>query len=284
MIAACLVPDGKQATIHSVSLAMSLSCEGKHAFVCGGSDGIGKASAIVLADLGASITLIARDEQKLSNTVQELSKNETQSHDFIVADFSCPDVLQEKVDAYLSDGKIIHILVNNTGGPTLGIPALEIDASQLVNVFNQHLISAHILSQAVVPGMKKAGYGRIINITSATAKQPEKLSLLTNMIRPTVGAWGKTLANELGIYGITVNNVLPEYIYTKRLTSSVEDMAQTTGKGESEILREFNEQIPLGRIGKPEEVAWAVAFLASPGASYINGINLPVDGGHTKSL
>ncbi len=267
-----------------MNLDLSLSCHDKRAFVCGGSDGIGKASAIVLANLGASITLIARNEQRLSTTLKELRKNEGQSHDFIVADFSYPNLLKQKVDTYLSDQKIVHILVNNTGGPLLGVPALTIEASQLMTVFNQHLICSHLLSQAVVPSMKKAGYGRIINITSTTAKQVEKLGLLTNMIRPAVGNWGKTLASELGIYGITVNNVLPEYIETKRLTSCVEDMIQTTGKSESEILKEFKQHIPLGRIGKPEEVAWAVAFLASPAASYINGINLPVDGGYTKSL
>lgn len=267
-----------------MNLDVGFNCKGKHAFVCGGSDGIGKASAIVLANLGASITVIAKNEHKLSATIQELNKSHDQSHDFIVADFSYPDILKEKVDAYLSDHKIIHILVNNTGGPPLGMPALNIEASQLITVFNQHLISAHLLSQAVVPGMKKSGYGRIINITSTTAKQAEKLGLLTNMIRPAIGNWAKTLANELGIYGITVNNVLPEYIDTKRLTSSVEEMIQTTGKSESEILKEFKKLIPLGRIGKPEEVAWAVAFLASPAASYINGINLPVDGGYTKCL
>ncbi|HAC65168.1 MAG TPA: short-chain dehydrogenase [Cyanothece sp. UBA12306] len=267
-----------------MDLELGFSCQGKQAFVCGGSDGIGKACAIVLAKLGASITLIGRNEQKLSITLKELDQSEGQSHDFIVADFSYPDLLKEKIDGYFSDDKIVHILINNTGGPLLGVPALSIETSQLMTVFNQHLICAHLLAQAVVPGMKKAGYGRIINITSATAKQVEKLALLTNMIRPAVNNWGKTLATELGIYGITVNNVLPEYIETKRLTSCVQDLIQETGKSESEILEEFKQLIPIGRIGKPEEVAQAVAFLASPAASYINGINLPVDGGHTKSL
>ncbi|MEH2004549.1 SDR family oxidoreductase [Nostoc sp.] len=262
---------------------MDINCEGKHAIICGSTDGIGKACAIALADLGASITLIARNEQKLADTLQELKTSPKQSHDFILADFSDPHTLKEKVNAYFADTKIIHILVNNTGGPPLK-SALAAKPSDFITAFNQHLICSHILSQAVIPGMKEAGYGRIINITSYTAKQPLDDMIVSNTIRGSVSSWAKTLANELGKYRITVNNVLPGSTATKRLDSIGRDRMKLTGKSESQVVDEMKNIIPMGRFGKPEEVAWAVAFLASPAASYINGINLPVDGGKTRSL
>ena len=262
---------------------MDISCEGKQAIICGSTDGIGKACAIALADLGANITLIARNEQKLATTLKELKTSPKQSHDFIVADFSEPDALKEKVDAYLDATKIVHILVNNTGGPSLG-SALAATASDFIAAFNQHLICYHLLSQAVIPGMKKAEYGRIINITSYTAKQPLDDMIVSNTIRGAVSSWAKTMANELGRYGITVNNVLPGSIETKRLHGIARDRIQLTGKSEEEVMHEMKSIIPMNRFGKPEEVAWAVAFIASPAASYINGINLPVDGGKTRSL
>lgn len=262
---------------------MQIACEGKRALVCGSTDGIGKACAIVLAELGASIILVARNEQKLSATLEQLKTSSSQSHDFIVADFSYPDILKQKVDTYLSDGKIIHILINNTGGPPFGQPAVTTDASEFIAAFNKHLICYHLLTQAVVRGMKDSGYGRIINITSTTAKQPEALNVITNTIRAAVSNWGKTLANEVGKYGITVNNVIPGCIQTKRFDAYIEK-EKATGKTEVEALQTYKGGVPLDRVGKPEEVAWAVAFLASPAASYINGINLPVDGGYTKSL
>ncbi|NER49847.1 MAG: SDR family oxidoreductase [Symploca sp. SIO1A3] len=262
---------------------MDISCEGKHAFVCGSTDGIGKACAIAIADLGASITLIARNEKKLAATLQELKTSPKQSHDFIVADFSEPDTLKERVDKYLDNTKVIHILVNNTGGPPLG-SAVAAKASDFIAAFNQHLVCSHLLSQAVIPGMKKAGYGRIINITSYTAKQPLDDMIVSNTIRGAVSSWAKTMANELGKDEITVNNVLPGSTATKRLYSIGQDRIKLTGKSESQVIEEMKNIIPMRRFGKPEEVAWAVAFLASPAAAYINGINLPVDGGKTRSL
>ena len=261
---------------------MDLTCEGKRAFVCGSTDGIGKAAAISLSDLGASITLIARNESKLLATLNELTTTSVQNHDFIVADFSAPEMLQEAVNSYLADGKIVEILVNNTGGPQPG-PAILTESSEFIAAFKQHLICYHLLSQAVVPGMKKVGYGRIINITATTVKQPEPLTVVTNVIRPAVANWAKTLADELGMYGITVNNILPGCIQTKRLNTYIE-LGEKAGKSKAEILQEYQDMVPLGRLGQPEEVAWAIAFLASPAASYINGINLPVDGGYTKCL
>ncbi len=262
---------------------MNISCQEKNAIVCGSTDGIGKACAMVLAEQGASITLIARNEQKLVTTLQQLKTSPTQKHSYIVADFSHPDSLKERVDQYLASGKVIHILVNNTGAPNVGLP-LEIKTSDFLDAFNQHLICTHLLTQAIVPGMTKVGYGRIINITSYSAKQPLNDMIVSNTIKGAVSNWAKTMANVLGGYGITVNNVLPGSTGTRQLFSFVKDRMEMTGRGEEEIMGDLENAIPLGRLAQPEEIGFAVAFIASPAAAYINGINLPVDGGKTKSL
>ncbi|MDB9308197.1 SDR family oxidoreductase [Aphanizomenon sp. CS-733/32] len=262
---------------------MDIRCEGRHALIGGSTAGIGRACAIVLAEQGASITLIARNEQKLLATLKELKTSAQQNHGYIVADFSHPDSLKEKVDAYLLNRKNVDILINNTGGPPLK-PALEATAEDLRIAFNQHLICFHLLSQTVIPKMKEVGYGRIINITSYTAKQPLTDMIVSNTIRGAVSSWAKTMANELGSYGITVNNVLPGSTATERLFSIAKDRIEMTGQSEEKVMDDMEKIIPLGRFGKPEEIAWAVAFIASPAASYINGINFPVDGGKTKSL
>jgi 3-oxoacyl-[acyl-carrier protein] reductase len=262
---------------------MDIRCEGRHALIGGSTAGIGRACAIVLAEQGASITLIARNEQKLLATLKELKTSTQQNHGYIVADFSHPDSLKEKVDAYLLNKKNVDILINNTGGPPLK-PALEATAEDFKIAFNQHLICSHLLSQTVIPKMKEVGYGRIINITSYTAKQPLTDMIVSNTIRGAVSSWAKTMANELGSYGITVNNVLPGSTATERLFSIAKDRIEMTGQSEEKVMDDMEKIIPLGRFGKPEEIAWAVAFIASPAASYINGINFPVDGGKTKSL
>jgi 3-oxoacyl-[acyl-carrier protein] reductase len=174
-------------------------------------------------------------------------------------------------------------LINNTGGPKSG-PIVDAEVSEFLAAFNQHLICNHILMQAVVPGMKAAGFGRIINIISTSVKQPLPNLGVSNTIRGAVASWSKTLANELGAFGITVNNVLPGATNTQRLTEIAKVKADKTGESIAEILAEMGQESPMKRIAEPEEVAAAVAFLASPAASYINGINVPVDGGRTKSL
>jgi 3-oxoacyl-[acyl-carrier protein] reductase len=173
--------------------------------------------------------------------------------------------------------------VNNTGGPAGGL-IHEADTSAFLATFNQHLICNHILVQAVLDQMKKAKYGRIINVISTSVKQPLANLGVSNTIRGAVANWSKTLANELGQYNITVNNVLPGATNTVRLKSIIETKAAKTGIPYDTILAEMANESPMRRIAQPEEVANAIAFLASPAASYINGINLPVDGGRTKSL
>ncbi len=261
---------------------MNLDLSGKRAIVCGSTQGIGKASAIELALLGASITLIARDEKKLQEVLRELHVGKMQRHDYIVADFSYTEELKKKVSDYVAQNSV-SILVNNTGGPPAGL-AMDAEPDAFVKAFSNHLLCNHILATIVVPGMKQAGYGRIVNIISTSVKIPIKGLGVSNTIRGAVANWSKTLANELGAFGITVNNVLPGSTMTGRLESILQDKASKTGKTFEEVKQDMISEIPAGRISESHEVAAAVAFLATPAAGYINGINVPVDGGRTGSL
>ncbi len=255
----------------------------KTALVCGSTQGIGKATAMKLAEMGANVILLARNEQKLKDVLLELSTENNQKHHYIVADFSDPSGLKKVITDFLSQGITINILVNNTGGPKGG-PIKDASTEEFINTFNQHLICNHILVQAIYPGMIESGYGRIINVISTSVKQPLPNLGVSNTIRGAVASWSKTLANELGEFGITVNNVLPGATNTIRLQGIAEAKSEKTGETVTEIFKEMASESPMKRIAQPEEIAAAIAFLASPDASYINGINLPVDGGRTKSL
>ncbi len=261
---------------------MNLKLFDRNALVGGSSKGIGRAVAIELALLGANVTLVSRSPERLSEALSELDISQGQQHDFLVADFSDAEDLHKKVHGLVS-GKPIHILVNNTGGPPGG-PANMAQVSEFLQAFNNHLVCNHTLMQLVLPGMKEAGFGRIINIISTSVKQPIEGLGVSNTIRGAVANWAKTLATELGQYGVTVNNVLPGSTMTGRLEEIAAANAAKSGIAEEAIFKNWVKEIPLHRIADPSEVAAAVAFLASPAASYISGINLPVDGGRTKSL
>ncbi|CAN5427990.1 SDR family oxidoreductase [soil metagenome] len=262
---------------------MNLDLTGKTAMVCGSTQGIGKATAIELASLGANIVLVARNEESLKETMKELDASKGQKHNFLVADFQQSNQLKEKLDNFVATQGAIHILVNNTGGPPSGlIQNAKVD--EFLQAFNNHLVCNHILVQALLDGMKKAQYGRVINIISTSVKVPLKNLGVSNTIRAAVANWSKTLANEVASYGITVNNVLPGATLTGRLSAIIENKSKNTGESLNEIKNEMESEIPLGRFAEPTEVANAIAFLASPAASYITGINVPVDGGRTGSL
>lgn len=261
---------------------MNLDLTNKNALVCGSTAGIGRATAILLAKLGASVTLFARDEEKLKETLIELSHEKGQKHNYYVADFTNPEQVKEKANMAASN-KTIHILINNTGGPKGG-PIFSAEPEEFEKAFSMHLICNQLLVQAVVPGMKEADYGRIINIISTSVKQPIDSLGVSNTIRGAVASWSKTLANELGQFGITVNNVLPGFTATDRLEDIVGNAAKRTNKTEKEASDFMRSIVPARRFAQPGEIANAVAFLASEAASYINGVNLPVDGGRTKSL
>lgn len=262
---------------------MNLDLTGKTAMVCGSTQGIGKASAIELAFFGANIVLVARNEESLKATIKELDVSKGQKHNFLCADFQQSNQLKEKLENHVATNGPIHILVNNTGGPPSGlIQNAKID--EFLQAFNNHLVCNHILVQALLEGMKEAKYGRVINIISTSVKIPLKNLGVSNTIRAAVANWSKTLANEVASYGITVNNVLPGATLTGRLSAIIENKSKNTGESLNEIKNEMESEIPLGRFAEPSEVANAVAFLASPAASYITGINVPVDGGRTGSL
>ena len=261
---------------------MNLNLTGKNALVCGSSKGIGKAIAIELSQMGANITLTARNEDSLMEALKELDTSRGQKHDFILADFSKPDELKELVTHQLRD-TTYQVLINNTGGPQGG-NIVDATPEQFEAVFRSHLICNHLLATLLIPGMKQSGYGRIVNIISTSVKIPIKGLGVSNTIRAAVANWSKTMANELAPFGITVNNVLPGSTETDRLQEIIRNKAQQTRKHIEEIEEEMMKEVPMHRFGDPAEVAAAAAFLASPAASYITGINLTVDGGRTGSL
>ena len=258
---------------------MDLSLKGNRAIVCGSTDGIGKASALLMAERGASITLVARNKDKLNTTLTELSTEYGQSHSTICADFNQPDDLKQILGEHLKENSCTYrILVNNSGGPHGG-PLIEAKEDEFRMAFERLLIGNHILTKAVVPGMKKLGYGRIINIISMSVNQVIPGLGVSNTIRGAVAQWAKTLALELGEFGITVNNILPGYTATARLQELAKSKAESIGITVEDISKTWAENTSLRRLGKPKEIASAVAFLASNSASYINGHNLTVDGG-----
>jgi len=263
---------------------LNLNLKGKTALVGGSSQGIGRASAVALAGLGANVILLARNASSLEEVKKELDISIGQQHFIVTADMSQPYLMIEEVKKFLQINKItVHILVNNTGGPTPG-PVTEAKTEDFEAAFQLHLIANHLLVQALLPGMKEAGYGRIINIISTSVKTPLPNLGVSNTIRAAVANWSKTLSNEVAKFGITVNNVLPGATYTNRLKTIIQNRAAKSNIENKAIEENMMHEIPAGRFGTAEEIANAVAFLASPAASYINGINLPVDGGRTGSL
>lgn len=262
---------------------MNLNLEGKSAIVCGSTQGIGKAIAIELAVMGASITLIARDKAKLQAVLAELPAEQAQLHQYIQADFSEPATLKSKVAEYLKENASPQILVNNTGGPAGG-PIVDEPYSKFMNTMSAHLECNHLLVQALVGGMKEAGFGRIINIISTSVYMPIPGLGVSNTVRGAVASWAKTLSLELGSFGITVNNVLPGFTNTSRLEGIIDSKANKLGLSPVEVTAAMKKDTPAGRFGEATETAAAAAFLASPAAGYINGVSLPVDGGRTGCI
>ena len=256
---------------------MNLNLNNKNALVCGSTQGIGKATALALAEEGVNVTLVARNEEKLKAVLSELPSHK--DHKYIVADFSNPEDLKSKI----GDQANYHILINNTGGPKSGaIHTASLEA--FTNAFEMHILCNHILVQACLPFMKSEHYGRVINVISTSVKEPIPGLGVSNTIRNAVANWAKTLAGELGEFGITVNNVLPGFTDTARLDQIIKVKAEKANTTLDDMANTMKSTVPARRFAKPKETAHAITFLASECASYINGINLPVDGGRTKSL
>lgn len=263
---------------------MNINLTGKRVLICGGSQGIGFASALLFAQSGASVTLLARNEQALRDAHKQLpQKYDLQKHDFLIADLSDPQTSANIVSQYIEEGHPFDILINNSGGPSPA-PLLNEKPEKLLATFNQHIITAQLFAQLIVPHMKRNNWGRIINIISTSVKTPIAGLGVSNTIRGAMASWSKTMAGELAPFAITVNNILPGSTDTGRIASIISADAQKSGKSEKEVRAIREAQIPMKRIGRPEEVAAGVLFLASEQASYITGINLPIDGGSTPCL
>lgn len=261
---------------------------GKNAWVCGASQGIGAATALLLAQRGAQVTLIARREDALKDVQSQLQSaskalGHRLEHPVLALDLQDLAGLREGIATGLDQTPTVHILVNNTGGPAPG-PILEADPEAFAKALNQHVLAAQYFTQALVPGMKADHYGRIINVLSTSVKVPIPQLGVSNTIRAAMANWAKTLAHELGINGITVNNVLPGFTDTPRLQHIIQKRATAEKVSPEVIAQDMKATVPVGRFAQPEETAEAIAFLASPAAAYINGINLPVDGGRLGSL
>jgi 3-oxoacyl-[acyl-carrier protein] reductase len=261
---------------------MDLDLTGKHALVCGASEGIGRAAAHELALLGADVTVLSRRADALERVVAELPRGRGQRHGYIAADVARHDALRAQAQA-LAAGRPVHILVNNTAGPPGG-PLQSADADAIVEAFSRHLLANHLLVQAVLPGMRTDGWGRIVNVVSTSVREPIPGLGVSNTVRGAVAGWAKTLSRELAGDGITVNNVLPGFTRTGRIDQIVRARAEKEGRGEAEIEAAMRATVPAGRFAEPHEVAAAIAFLCSPAAGYINGVSLAVDGGRMQSI
>ena len=261
---------------------MDNSLKNKTAVICGSSQGIGFATAKELAVNGANCILIARNPGALQTAVAQLSIVGDQHHQWVAADFADNHSVEEAIKNIVRKQRV-EVLINNTGGPKAG-PILDASTDAFEQAFRQHLINNQILVRTVVPGMKEAEYGRIINIISTSVKTPLANLGVSNTIRLAVASWAKTLANEIGQFNITVNSILPGLTQTQRLDELVKHSASVAKKDQDLVESQLKDSIPMKRFGTPEEIANVIAFLASPAASYVNGTNIAVDGGRTPAL
>jgi 3-oxoacyl-[acyl-carrier protein] reductase len=261
---------------------MNLDLKNKTAIVCGSSQGIGLAIAKELALLGANCILMARNEVALQQALLQIDSTNNQQHSYLVADFDYPEMVKEAIESFVAT-RTVHILINNSGGPNAGAISTA-NEEDFINTFNRHLICNHILAKACMVSMKKEHYGRIVNIISTSVKIPLPNLGVSNTIRGAVASWSKTMANELGQFNITVNNVLPGATATQRLSNIIAANSSKKNIDIEAVEEEMVKEIPMKRFAQPNEIANVVAFLASPAASYVNGINMPVDGGRTGSL
>ncbi|AUS04425.1 SDR family oxidoreductase [Pseudotamlana carrageenivorans] len=260
---------------------MDLKIKNKNALVCGSTQGIGKATAIALAQEGVNVTLVARNRDKLKAVLAELPNPE--QHSYIVADFANPRDLQEQVIKFIERNHGFHIVINNTGGPRSGA-IVTASLEEFENAFTMHIKCNHILAKATIPFMKTEGFGRIVNVISTSVKEPIPGLGVSNTIRGAVGNWSKTLSNEVAPFGITVNNVLPGFTDTERLAEIIKIKANAENTSIENMTETMKNYAPAKRFAQPEETANVITFLASEAASYVTGINIPVDGGRTKSL
>ncbi|MEO5511760.1 MAG: SDR family oxidoreductase [Longimicrobiales bacterium] len=262
---------------------MDLGIRGRVAFVGGSSSGLGLAVARELAAEGANVVLVARRGDVITREAEAIAALHSVRVLPVMADLSDAASARDAVARVLDEFGGVDILVNNTGGPPAG--AFEVhDDEAWLRAYHLLLRSALILTRAFLPGMKERRWGRVINITSIAVKQPVDTLILSNSMRAAVTGFARTLANEVGSFGITVNNVMPGYTRTDRLASLAAGIAERGGHDVADAYAKWEREIPMGRVGEPPEFAALVAFLASDRASYITGTSVPVDGGWIRSL
>jgi 3-oxoacyl-[acyl-carrier protein] reductase len=253
---------------------MKTSLAGRRALVCGASQGIGRACAEALAGAGASVTVLARQSTSLEAVRASLGDGE---HHCLVADLSQWEEAGRIVAEHVAATGPMHILVNNSGGPKAG-PAIDAEPEDFLAGLIPHVLGSQVMARALVPGMRSEGYGRIINIVSTSVVTPITGLGVSNVVRGAMGNWMRILASELGPDGITVNNILPGFVGTDRLESLMEGRAKRQGTTAAEVEAAWKSTIPAGRFAEPAEIGAVCAFLASGAASYVSGVNLPVDG------
>jgi 3-oxoacyl-[acyl-carrier protein] reductase len=258
---------------------LSASLAGRHALVCGASMGIGRAAARALASHGARLTLLSRSRDRLEDLAGDLRGSGAQVG-VLAADLDDRPALMAALDEAALEP--VHILVNNTGGPPSG-QLLEAGPEDLLRAFGRHVLAAHLLTTRFLPGMREGGYGRIINVLSTSVREPIPGLGVSNTIRAAMASWAKTLSRELPP-GVTINNVLPGFTDTERLEELAGQIAARTGQTEDEVRAAWLTTVPEGRLGRPEELGAAIAFLASPAAAFIRGVSLPVDGGRLNCI
>jgi len=261
---------------------MELGLKDKIALVAASSKGLGRASAEAIAQEGGKVTICARDEAALNKTAAEIVAATGAEVLAIAADMASAADIQKVVQRTVDRFGGLHILVSNAGGPPPGYFP-DFDDAQWDSAINLSLMSTVRLIRAVLPYMKQAQWGRIINVTSISVKEPIDNLVLSNSIRAAVHGLAKTLANQVGKDGITVNNVLPGYTLTDRVKQLAVALAEQRGTTPEEVVANLGTPIPLGRVAQPEEFGAVVAFLASEKASYITGSSIPVDGGYIKA-
>ncbi|RNC89257.1 MAG: SDR family oxidoreductase [Allomuricauda sp.] len=261
---------------------MNIALQGKKALVGGSSQGIGRAIAIQLAKSGASVTLMARSEDKMKDVISGLATSASQNHRYLVVNFNDFESYKTVIAGYFKDHSV-DILVNNTQGPEAG-GALEKSVDDYQTSFDLLFKSVVYTTELALKSMQQHNWGRIINVASISVKEPLNYLALSNTIRAAVVTWAKSLAIDVAQHGITVNSVLTGYFDTERIAQLNAKKAEKMGISEAEVRAAMEHQVPTRRIGLPKEYGYLVAFLASDNAAYINGTNIPIDGGLLRSL
>ncbi len=258
---------------------MKIDLTGKKALVGGSSKGIGLGIATELANSGACVCLMARNESRLKEIVAQLPSSN--NHSYLVVDFSKFEDFKIKIEEYVKNNQV-DILINNTQGPPAG-NSLSKNIDSYQEAFDLLFKSVVHTTSLVIPGMQKNKWGRIINVTSVSVKEPLNYLVLSNSIRSAVVAWAKSLSVDLGPDGITVNSILTGYFDTERIKELNKEKSRSLNISEAEVLDKMKSLVPASRLGTPEEYGYLVSFLSSDNAAYINGASIPIDGGLLKS-